>query len=106
MMATSKRGIGSAVVLAGALLSGALPPAVAQQDRGVEVVTLPADAEGRWALVVGNAEYASGKLRNPRNDAADMAAMLGELGFAVDVLENAGHQAMEDAILRAFGIVP
>ncbi|MCP4655476.1 MAG: caspase family protein, partial [bacterium] len=102
-MEKSKRGIGSAVVLAGAILSCTLPPDEAQEDRGVEVVTLPADAGGRWALVVGNAGYESGKLRNPLNDAADMAAMLGELGFAVDVLENAGHQAMEDAI-RDFGL--
>ncbi len=102
-MAMSKRGIGSAVVLAGAILSCTLPPDEAQEGRGVEVVTLPADAGGRWALVVGNAGYESGKLRNPLNDVADMTAMLEELGFAVEVLENAGLQAMEDAI-RAFDL--
>ncbi len=102
-METSKPGLGSAVVLVWAILGWALPPAAAQQeDRGVEVVTIEPDAESRRALVVGNAAYERKKLHNPLNDAADMGAMLEELGFEVQVLKNAGRQAMEDAI-RAFG---
>jgi formylglycine-generating enzyme required for sulfatase activity len=43
-----------------------------------------ARAEKRVALVIGNATYANaGVLRNPRNDATDMAAMLKRLGFDV-----------------------
>jgi formylglycine-generating enzyme required for sulfatase activity len=43
-----------------------------------------ASAEKRVALVIGNATYANaGVLRNPRNDATDMAATLKKLGFDV-----------------------
>jgi TPR repeat protein len=43
-----------------------------------------AAAENRVALVIGNAKYVyAGELANPTNDAADMAAALKKLGFAV-----------------------
>ena len=43
-----------------------------------------AHAAGRVALVVGNSTYAHiGRLPNPGNDAADMAAALRRLGFEV-----------------------
>jgi hypothetical protein len=45
-----------------------------------------AAAEKRVALVIGNAEYQNAPpLRNPSNDATDIAAKLRELGF--DVVE-------------------
>jgi len=45
-----------------------------------------AKAEKRVALVIGNATYANASvLRNPRNDATDMAATLKTLGFDVIV---------------------
>src|SRR4030088_1878366 len=45
-----------------------------------------AHADRRVALVVGNSAYASAaSLRNPRNDASDMAEMLGKLGFEVEL---------------------
>ncbi|MCK9232756.1 MAG: SUMF1/EgtB/PvdO family nonheme iron enzyme [Syntrophales bacterium] len=63
----------------------------------------PAPAvEHRTALVIGNSAYRSGPLKNPVNDAADMAAALKGVGFDVTLHRNAGHQAMEDAI-REFG---
>ena len=41
-------------------------------------------ADGRVALVVGNSSYAHiGRLPNPDNDARDMSAALGRLGFEV-----------------------
>ena len=41
-------------------------------------------AQGRKvALVIGNSAYATGPLRNPVNDAADLSAALGEVGFSV-----------------------
>ncbi len=40
-----------------------------------------ASASGRVALVVGNSAYGSSPLRNPVNDASDMAAKLRKLGF-------------------------
>ena len=45
----------------------------------------PAAAQGkRVALVVGNSDYKhTGRLENPRNDAADMTAVLKKLGFTV-----------------------
>lgn len=45
---------------------------------------VPASAQERVALVVGNGAYTNAKaLPNPKNDAADMAAVLRELGFVV-----------------------
>jgi len=45
-----------------------------------------AHAERRVALVIGNSAYVNANvLRNPRNDAADIAETLKKLGFEVDV---------------------
>ncbi len=47
-------------------------------------ISANAFAEKRVALVIGNSAYASaGRLANPANDAADVAAALGRLGFDV-----------------------
>ena len=55
----------------------------------------PALASSRVALVIGNAGYTHAPaLANPLNDAADIAAALGRLGFAVTRLENAGYAAL------------
>ena len=53
----------------------------------------------RHALVIGNANYAVGPLRNPLNDASDMAAALEGLGFEVQRLLDADASAMERAII-------
>jgi uncharacterized caspase-like protein len=60
-------------------------------------------AGGRTALVIGNAAYPTAPLRNPVNDATDMAAALAGLGFEVTLLKNASMQQMEEAV-RAFGL--
>jgi len=60
--------------------------------------TTPAATEQRTALVIGNSTYSSGPLRNPVNDATDMAATLKRLGFDVILKKNATQQDMEDAI--------
>ncbi|HEY0441577.1 MAG TPA: caspase family protein, partial [Xanthobacteraceae bacterium] len=58
------------LLLAGVIASAILPAS--------------AKAERRVALVIGNAQYANASvLRNPRNDATDMAATLKTLGFEV-----------------------
>ena len=45
-----------------------------------------AHAERRVALVIGNSAYVNANvLRNPRNDAADIAETLKKLGFEVDI---------------------
>jgi formylglycine-generating enzyme required for sulfatase activity len=61
-----------------------------------------AAAERRTALVIGNASYSTGPLKNPVNDATDMAASLKKLGFTVILVKNAKLQGMEEAI-EAFG---
>lgn len=55
-------------------------------------------ASRRTALVIGNAAYQEGRLRNPGHDATDMAAMLKPLGFDVALLLDADLRSMEDAI--------
>lgn len=59
-------------------------------------------AEQRAALVIGNAAYGASPLKNPVNDAADVAANLLRLGFSVTLKQDASHQEMEEAI-REFG---
>jgi uncharacterized caspase-like protein len=51
--------------------------------------------------VIGNGNYSElGKLRNPANDAADMAAALKDLGFKVELLIDSDLSRMEDAVIR------
>lgn len=56
------------------------------------------ESEKRIALVIGNAAYESGPLRNPVNDARAVTVTLRELGFEVVALENATQAAMKQAI--------
>ncbi|MEO0991917.1 MAG: caspase family protein, partial [Pseudomonadota bacterium] len=59
-------------------------------------------AAGRLALVIGNADYGSvGDLKNPLNDAADVATALERLGYEVTRHENLGRDGMVNA-LREF----
>jgi uncharacterized caspase-like protein len=56
---------------------------------------LPAHAERRVALVIGNSAYEHvPQLANPKNDAADMAKKLQELGFEVVVGEDLDLSSM------------
>ena len=72
---------------------------------GVVLLSLaaePALAAGRVALVVGNGAYEhTPALRNPANDAADVAAALAGLGFAVIEGRDLDREAFE-AKLREF----
>ena len=53
------------------------------------------DAQGKKvALVIGNSAYATGPLRNPANDAADIAAALREIGFSVALGMDANKKTM------------
>ena len=52
------------------------------------------------ALVIGNSDYAMGKLRNPVNDAVIVSGALKELGFQVTQLTNVNQVDTEDAILK------
>jgi WD40 repeat protein len=63
----------------------------------------PGWSQSRVALVIGNGDYRHvPTLPNPINDARDVAASLGRLGFAVTEVENADFNAMRVA-LREFG---
>ena len=67
------------------------------------VATASAAADrARTALVIGNAKYEDAPLKNPVNDAEDMAAKLKELGFDVIHEENLNKRGMTNAI-RTFG---
>jgi hypothetical protein len=61
-----------------------------------------AAATQRTALVIGNSSYQSSPLKNPVNDATDMAATLTRSGFAVSLKINADQRTMVTAI-REFG---
>ncbi len=60
--------------------------------------TLALAAPQRVALVIGNGTYADAPLRNPVNDATDMAALLRRLGFEVILRTNADQRAMLQAV--------
>ena len=56
----------------------------------------------RAALVIGNADYSFGELRNPKNDAEAMAKALEEAGFDVTVATDVDQASMAKAV-DAFG---
>ena len=68
----------------------------AAEERGIKLMV------DRFALVIGNSAYQTEPLKNPINDAEDMAANLRNLGFKVILKKNADQRMMEDTI-RYFG---
>ena len=67
------------------------------------LIAFAVQGEERHALVIGNAAYAAPEpaLRNPVNDAREIAAALKSVGFEVRLALDADHAAMRRAI-RAF----
>jgi TPR repeat protein len=63
---------------------------------------VPAAAENRFALVIGNSDYTSAPLANPVNDAERMSEALAKVGFDVRTVRNANQDVMKTEIL-AFG---
>lgn len=60
----------------------------------------PLAAQERFALVIGNGNYATvSKLKNPVNDATDMGETLQDLGFQVTTLTDASLGALEDTVV-------
>jgi hypothetical protein len=80
----------------------ATPPPDAPEKLATETLPAPAPAVRpamrRVALVIGNAAYQNAPLKNPVNDARDMASTLRSLGFEVILRENASLRQMEDAV--------
>ena len=58
----------------------------------------PSEPRHRRALVIGNASYPDTPLRNPINDAMDIADTLRHLGFDVTLHQDADKPTMEKAI--------
>lgn len=57
----------------------------------------------RVALVIGNSEYKNGSnLRNPVNDASDMAKVLQDLDFEVILLTNANLKSMDQGLEKFY----
>ena len=77
-----------------------------QSNRGIpsgSKVSVPAyNAERRVALVVGNSTYKNSPLKNPENDASDLADVLRSIGFDVIHHNNLNRSGFRDAI-REFG---
>jgi len=61
-------------------------------------ITFVAIADQRYALVVGISDYEESPLKNPTNDAADMATVLTEVGFSVQHLNNVSRKDFRRAI--------
>ena len=61
-------------------------------------IAAPALAQKKVALVIGNAAYKEGPLKNPANDARAMAAKLRRIGFQVIERLNATKTQMETSI--------
>ncbi|OIN98141.1 MAG: hypothetical protein AUJ49_13800 [Desulfovibrionaceae bacterium CG1_02_65_16] len=69
------------------------------------LLTGPAQAasNGRYALVIGNSAYGDKPLKNPANDARDVARALERLGFDVQLKTDAKLRDIEESI-RDFGL--
>ena len=58
----------------------------------------PPASNQRLALVIGNGAYTESPLKNPVNDARDMAKVLAESGFTVILKTDADKRTMDEAI--------
>jgi hypothetical protein len=74
----------------------------AQATRNFTVESTSPTTGRKLALVIGNDDYPEAPLRNPLNDARDMAAALGRLGFEVIHKDNLNKEQME-GLVRQFG---
>jgi hypothetical protein len=83
-------------VLLSILLFLFIPVASSAEERGIKLHV------ERLALVIGNSAYEMVPLKNPINDAQDMATALKNLDFSVILKKDADQRTMEDAI-RYFG---
>jgi hypothetical protein len=83
-------------VLISLLLFLSIPVVLSAEKRGIKLHV------ERLALVIGNSAYHTAPLKNPQNDAEDMAATLKKLNFKVILKKNADQRTMEDTI-RYFG---
>lgn len=90
------------------LLSHASMVAAQNQDRNLILKEAEGQGQVRLALLIGNSNYNRSDplphLKNPSNDARDIAAALKENGFTkVEVVLDADHRKMQEAISK-FGV--
>lgn len=71
-------------------------PTISQDDRGIKRKSN--EKEHRVALVIGNANYKVCPLKNPTNDAENIANIIKQKGFQVQLLLDANRREMNDAI--------
>ena len=64
----------------------------------VFAAVVPSFAASRVALVIGNADYSTGSLRNPEHDVDDIARALTAMGFDVISRKNLTREKMGDAL--------
>jgi hypothetical protein len=83
-----------------AVLIFLLTISIRAQDR--QLVQEEVSSSKRTALVIGNADYSTSPLKNPVNDATDIAAALRDAGFEVIYKQNLNQTEMKRAI-REFG---
>jgi len=58
-------------------------------------------SQQKYALVIGNSNYISiTKLKNPRNDASDIKTALENLGWNVDILQDANQEQIDEAVIK------
>ena len=57
--------------------------------------TATVHAVNRVALVIGNSGYSNSPLKNPRNDARDMARLLNNIGFDVILKTDVGKRRLK-----------
>lgn len=74
----------------------------ARQERELGLDNSSTSSNRRIALVIGIGAYTASPLKNPPNDATDMAAALSELGFTVEHGVNLTQRQMK-AMIREFG---
>ena len=74
--------------------------AQAQTDRGIKIEPV---SQLRTALVIGNSKYSSSPLKNPANDAFDIASALRNCGFTVTLKTDANLRVMKRSI-KDFGM--
>lgn len=79
------------------------PLVIAQEERGIQLSQAARQSNGkRIALVIGNGAYTSSPLKNPPNDANDMAQALSNVGFTVEHGVDLTQRQMK-AMIREFG---
>jgi formylglycine-generating enzyme required for sulfatase activity len=88
--------------IASILILFILPTLAFSASRQIAVKSVGGDSQKRTALVIGNSNYQSSSLRNPVNDASDMAQALSNLGFQVTLGTDMTRKEMRLSI-RAFG---